>query len=159
MSNPIMPNGGNTSNHFLFLAVTGKGRSVALEVEAKRLGISYEELDRRMAPSDEQREQMMLQEEAEHRKEERRLQRVREAVWEAWSDDEDAFDRLHDALVSTVMDESPTRDQLKAVFMILPAKIIGLGISWSFDDTEVGDEMYQFIQDNKDAVLTRLAEK
>jgi hypothetical protein len=89
---------------------------------------------------------------------EERLLAIRQAVWDAWSDDERAFDRLHDVLVDALMPDSPlSRDQLKAVFMMLSAPIIGLGVAWGFNDTEVGDSMYRFIEDNAEAVLSRVA--
>lgn len=146
------------TQHTLILGATRRGKSRLLQTEAARLGISYEELERRLEPTDEQKEQMHMREEAEERKEEQRLQAVRQAVWDAWSDDEIAFSRIHDALVSTVMDKSPTEEQLKRVFMLLPATIIGRGVSWGFDDTEVGDDIYRFIEENEDAVQAKLAE-
>ncbi|MGZ0002921.1 hypothetical protein [Burkholderia gladioli] len=150
-------NGDDSPDHFMIAGTSGKGKSLLLQAEAARLGISYEELQRRLEPTDEQKEQIRMREEADERKAEQRLRAVREAIWDAWSDDEGAFSRLHDVLVSTVMDASPSRAQLKAVFMMLPATIIGKGISWNFDDTEVGDDMYQFVEENKEAVVAQLA--
>lgn len=148
--------GGNTQ-HLMIIGSTRKGKSLLLQAEANRLGISYEELERRLEPTAEQEEQMRMREEAEERKEEERLQAVRQAVWDAWSDDDSAFTRLHDAMVSTVMEESPSRAQMKAVFMLLPATVIGLGIAWGFTDTEVGDDIHRFIEENEDAVRATLA--
>jgi hypothetical protein len=84
--------------------------------------------------------------------EDARIQAVRQAVWDAWSDDEWAFSRLHDVLVDTVMEHAPSREQLKAVFMMLPAFLIGKGIAWGFNDTEVGDGMFRFVEENEPAV-------
>lgn len=98
-----------------------------------------------------------MQEQAEKEREAKRLDAVREAYWQA--SNEDDFDRLHDALVSTVMQDSanePTTEQIKALFMMLPAQIIGLGISWGFSDTEVGDDIYTFIEENRESVIERL---
>lgn len=147
---------GNTK-HLMIIGSTRKGKSMLLQAEANRLGISYDELERRLEPSVEQKEQMRLREEAEERKEEERLQAIRQAVWDAWSDDGSAFSRLHDAMVSTVMEDSPSQAQMKAVFMMLPATVIGLGVAWGFTDTEVGDDIYRFIEENEDAVRTTLA--
>ena len=86
-----------------------------------------------------------------------RLAAVREAYWQNSSENE--FYRVHDALVSTLMDKAPqgpTDDQVKALFMILPAPIIGLGVAWGFGDTEVGDAIFRFIVDNKKAVAAQL---
>ncbi|OAD16452.1 hypothetical protein [Achromobacter insolitus] len=160
MNTPIWTTGGNgedRSQHFMIIGSTGKGRSSLLQAEADRRGISYEELEHCLEPTKEQKEQMRMREEAEQQEEELRLQAVRQAIWDAWSDDESAFSRIHDALVSTVMDDSPSQAQLKAVFMMLSATIIGKGISWGFDDTEVGDDIYQFIEENKEAVVAQLA--
>jgi len=90
-------------------------------------------------------------------REEARLQSIRQAVWDAWSDDARAFDRLHDVLVDAVIGSSPSREQVKAVFMMLPAFIIGKAISWGLNDTEVGDNMYVFLEENEAAVRARLA--
>lgn len=160
MSVPIWTTGGNGEDrpqHFMIIGSTGKGRSSLLRAEAVRRGISYEELEHRLERTQEQKERMRMREEAGQREEEQRLQAVRQAIWDAWSDDESAFSRIHDALVSMVMDDSPSQVQLKAVFMMLPATIIGKGISWGFDDTEVGDDIYQFIEVNKEAVVAQLA--
>lgn len=67
--------------------------------------------------------------------------------------------RLHDALASTVFlnsNISPTIEQKKALFMMLPSTIIDLGFTWGFTDTVVGDEIYQFIEENMSIVKERL---
>jgi hypothetical protein len=51
---------------------------------------------------------------------------------------------------------SGTNEQVKALFLMLPAHIIGLGISWGFHDTEVGDGVYRFVEDNEDEVRAAL---
>ncbi|MFY1903644.1 hypothetical protein ACOTBZ_28565 [Achromobacter xylosoxidans] len=55
------------------------------------------------------------------------------------------------------MNAPPSLAQLKAVFMMLPATIVGTGLSWGFDDTEVGDDIHRFIDDNREAVVAQLA--
>lgn len=160
VSTPIWKAGGNGSDsltHYMIMGPTVRGKSLLLQAEADRLGISYEEVERRLEPTNEQRDQMRVREEGEERKEERRLQAVRQAIWDAWSDDDIAFSRIHDALVSTVMNDPPSLAQVKAVFMMLPAAIIGTGISWGFDDTEVGDDIHRFIHENREAVVAQLA--
>jgi hypothetical protein len=54
------------------------------------------------------------------------------------------------------LDEGPTDEQVKALFMILPKHIIGEGISWGFNDTVVGDNTYEFVQDNEEEVRKAL---
>ena len=56
-----------------------------------------------------------------------------------------------------VMENSPTQEQLKAVFMLLPANIIGQGISRGFEGTDFGDEIYRFIGENEGIVRAKLA--
>ena len=160
MNTPIWMsvNGGENSQHIMIIASSRKGRSRLLEAEALRLGITYEELEHRLEPSAEEKEQMRMQRDAEEQLEEQRLQVVRQAIWDAWSDDVAAFSRIHDALVSTVMDDAPSVEQIKAIFMMLPATIIGGGISWGFTDSEVGDDIYQFIEENEDAIKAKLAD-
>ena len=43
--------------------------------------------------------------------------------------------------------------QIKAFFMMLPADIIGSALSWGFSDTEVRERTYEFVEQNKQAVL------
>jgi hypothetical protein len=62
-------------------------------------------------------------------------------------------------LVDTVfegLDEGPTDGHVKALFMMLPAHLIGLGISWGFNDTEVGDAAYRFVDENEEEVRAAL---
>ena len=158
MNTPIWvstPDGQHASHH-LIVGQSGKGKSVLLQLEAARLGISYEELQLRYAPTEEEEAQMRIKVEEQAVTEARRLQAVRSAVWEAWLDDEWAFSRLHDVLVDTVARNGLSREQLKAVFMLLPASLIGKGISWGFTDTEVGDDMHEFVEDNRETILAVL---
>lgn len=148
--------GNDSSEHYMVMGITGKGRNPMLQAEADRLGISYEELERRLEPTDEQKERARIREQSKERKEEQRLQVVRQAIWDAWSEDENAFSRLYDELVLAVMKESCSRVQLKAVFMLLPAMIVGKGIAWGFDDIEVVGDMREFLEENKDIVVALL---
>ncbi|PNE59911.1 hypothetical protein A8H39_01830 [Paraburkholderia fungorum] len=142
--------------HVLIIGSTAKGKSRLLEEEAKRLGITTEELERRLEPSDAEKEQMRMQRDAEEQREEQRLQAIREATWDAYSDDDSEFSRIHDALAATVVDGVPSASQVKVLFMILPASIIGQGIAWGFTDTEVGDQIYRFVEENDESVRAAL---
>lgn len=146
-------------HHMMILGTSGRGRSLLLQAEADRLGISYDELLKRMEPTPEQKEQARMRGEEKKQRDNARLNAVREAYWAATSADDSDLYRLHDALVSTVMQESPTLEQQKALFMMLPPQIVGLGIAWGFGDTEVGDDIYRFIEENRDAVIERLGLK
>lgn len=69
------------------------------------------------------------------------------------------FSRVHDALceaMSQDLETGPTFEQIKVFVKMLPQNIVGKGISWGFDDTEVGDEVYVFAQENKDLVMEKL---
>ena len=100
-----------------------------------------------------------MTEEQEEKKEAARLAALRQVVWDQWRDDTDDFARIHDVLVDTLFaeaEEGPTDEQVKSLFLMLPAHIIGLGISWGFDDTEVGDGVYRFVEDNEEEVREAL---
>ncbi len=87
----------------------------------------------------------------------KRLNAVREAYWNSTPEDSFDLDALHDALLDIEGLESPSRDQQKALFMMLPEAIIGSGISWGFRDTEVRDEIHGFVAKNMEAVVKRIA--
>ena len=143
--------------NFLFFGTTGRGRSAAVHAEAFRRGVSYEEMLKELEPTAEQKAAGSSLEAVEREQESKRLTAVREAYWQNSSESE--FCRIHDVLVSTLMEKAPqgpSNDQLKAFFMLLPAHIVGLGVSWGFNDTEVGDAVYRFIEDNKSGVTACL---
>ena len=47
--------------------------------------------------------------------------------------------------------------QLKEVFDAFPQELIGNGIKWGFDDTEVRGEIIEFIENNQVALKSRMA--
>lgn len=148
---------GDSCHHTLLLGQTRRGKSAVIEAEALRRGISCEELLKELEPTEAQKEATRVREQAEQERVAHRLAAIREAYWQASSESD--FYRLHDALVSTVMVGSgsgPTQDQIRALFSMLPAQIIGQGIAWGFGDTEVGDDIYTFIEGNREAVIERL---
>jgi len=143
--------------HIMILGQTGRGKSALLQAEAIQRGISYDELLKEIEPTEAQKESAKMHEQAEEERDTKRLTAVREAYWQTSSERD--FYRLHDALVSTLMtgaENGPTAEQLKALFMMLPARIVGLGIAWGFDDTEVGDDIYRFIEEHESAVADQL---
>lgn len=108
-------------------------------------------------PTAEEMERARKHEQAEHERVNKRLNAVREAYWQTSAEGD--FYSLHDALVSTVMKGSrisPTQHHIKALFMMLPASIIGQGVAWGFGDTEVGDDIYSFVEKNQSAVIKQL---
>jgi hypothetical protein len=75
---------------------------------------------------------------------------IKESLWDFYGCD--SFSRLHDCLIEFYDDV--TEDHVYKLFLMLPDFIIGLGISWSFNDTEVGDAVYSFIETNTEMVDT-----
>lgn len=154
MTTPIaITLGAGEGHHTMIIGTTGQGKSVLLQAEATRLGITYEELLERMEPTAEQKERERMQQEQEDRAEEARLNAVKEAFWANTPDGHHDFDQLHDVLVVTDVAESPAPEQIKALFMMLPADIIGSALAWGFGDTEVRERTYEFVEQNKQAVL------
>jgi hypothetical protein len=137
------------SSHILILGSTRAGKSPLLEAEAKRRGISYEELLRQMEPTEEQKEQARKMTEARKQKELVRLNAVREAYWGASDPASGEFDTIDDALREFCGIESATVGQRKKAFCMLPETILGAGIQWGFDDTEVRDSIWRFVEEKK----------
>lgn len=139
--------------HTMILGTSGQGKSVLLQAEALRLGITSEELLQRMEPTEEQKEQHRMRQQEEDRAEDQRLNAVREAFWRNTPQGHNDLDQLHDVLVMSDIVKEPTPEQIKAFFMKLPADIIGSALSWGFSDTEVRERTYEFAQQNKQTVL------
>ena len=142
--------------HTMTLGTSGQGKSVLLQAEALRLGITYEELLQRLEPTEEQKEEQRMRQEEENRVEDQRLKAVREAFWHNTPEGHHDLSQLHDVLVVSDIAEEPTADQIKAFFMMLPADIIGSALSWGFSDTEVRERTYEFVEQNKHAVLAAI---
>lgn len=126
--------------------------SVFLQAEARRLGITYDELLKRMEPTDEQKQKTVEIVEELKRKEDHRLQMVRDAYWSVSDIDGLEFATIHDALIEFCGIDVPTNTQSKTVFDLLPFEIIGNGIRWGFSDTEVRDDIYIFVRENAESV-------
>jgi hypothetical protein len=139
--------------HTMILGTSGQGKSVLLQAEARRLGITYEELLQRMEPTEGQKEQQRIHQEAVDQAEEQRLNAVREAFWQNTPAGHHDLRQIHDVLGASDIVAEPTADQIKALFMMLPADIIGSALSWGFSDTEVRERVYEFVEQNKQTVL------
>jgi hypothetical protein len=137
------------------VGTTGRGKSSLLQAEADRLGISYDDLLRRMEPSPEQKEMEQTQWREAQQKQAIRLAAVCEAYWVSSTSTNESTN-MHDALVIADITSSPTLEQQKALFMMLPSEIIGEGIAWGFSDTVVQDSICQFVSDNREAVVERV---
>lgn len=138
--------------HVFIVGSSGKGRSRRLEAEAERLGISLEELERRLEPSEEQKATHRQAAESARQRDAVRLQAVRDAWWAASVGMPNELNELHDVLSVQCECENPTDAQLKAVFDLLPAECIGDIISWGLGDTEVRDQVWVFATENADIV-------
>lgn len=97
-----------------------------------------------------------MHQEEEDRAEDQRLNAVREAFWHNTPEGHRDLSQLHDVLVVSDIVEEPMADQIKAFFMMLPADIIGSALSWGFSDTEVRERTYEFVEQNKQAVLAAI---
>lgn len=138
--------------HVLLLGTSGRGKSVLLEQLAVERGVSVDELARECAPTP---EQLVAERQAcdiRRQQDLARLQAVRDAYWVRTDHDECEFSSIHDGLVAFCAIEQPTTAQLKVVFDLMPAEVIGNGIRWGFDDTEVRDEVYAFVRDHADTI-------
>lgn len=144
-------------HHTFIIGTHMRGKSANLEGEAERLGISYDEMLKRMEPTPEQHEAVRMCREQRKHKEAARLSAVREAFWAGTDDNDSEFDNLHDALISAKIVEEPTPTHVKALFMMLPDTIIGQGIAWGFNDTEVRESIHRFVGENREAVAQRVA--
>lgn len=142
--------------HTMVVGTTQSGKSGYLQAYADRLGISYDELLKSMDPTEEQKAAAMALQEQRRKRAETRINAVREAYWAGSDTDGDFsdFDNLYDALTISNIVEMPSLEQIKTLFMMLPAEIIGQGIAWGFTDTEVRESIYNFVADNREAVIT-----
>jgi len=84
-----------------------------------------------------------------------RINAIRQIYWNASVDLND-FAALDRALVSVMDIAKPTLSQRKALFDMLPQSVLGFGIQWGFDDTDVCDVIADFAQSNKEALLTKI---
>lgn len=141
---------GELETSVLFAGITGRGKSVLLQRCAEdlssALGISIEEAFERLKPTPQELAQRQNEIEKERQREARRMHAVKEAYWQN-SEIED-FNRIHDCC-SDIMGVSPTDGQIKKIYDVLPDDVIHLGMQFGFGDTEVGDDAYRFIEDNK----------
>lgn len=138
--------------HTLVIGPTRKGTSALLQAEASRLGISYEEMERRLEPTVEQKANARMKQEERDRREAARLDAVRQAYWDNTDKAGADLHVLSDALTATGISANPTIQQQRILFMMLPASVFGQGVSWGFSDTEVREQVHAFVAENRDAV-------
>lgn len=145
----FMPSGGAMSGvqHTLILGTTGRGKSLLLQQEAERLGITVEELENRLEPSAEQKAAEQQREASERDRRFRQLQAVRDAWWQG-SNESDVVE-LRWAVQEHLGIEASSVDVLKAAFDQLPADLMGDIIRWGMSDTEVRESIWDFVRDNQ----------
>ncbi len=148
---------GSGANHTLLLASTRKGKSKLVQAEADRLGISYEEMERRLEPTTEEKEQERMRQEEVDRRAARRLDAVRMAYWDNTEESDSDLYPLANALSAEGIATEPTMEQQRLLFMMLPADVFGQGVSWGFSDTEVRGQIYTFVAENRDAVAKAIS--
>lgn len=141
---------GSQSGHVLLLSTTRKGKSMLVQSEAKRLGISYEEMERRLEPTVERKEKARMKRQEQDRREAVRLDAVYKAYWDNTDKPDSDLSPLVSALAGIVAE--PTVEQQRILFMMLPAHVFGQGVSWGFSDTEVRGQVYRFVEENHDVV-------
>lgn len=138
--------------HTLVLGSSRKGKSRLVQAEADRLGISYEEMELRLEPTAEQKEKARMKQEDRDRRDVVRLDAVRRAYWDNTDKADSDLHVFSDALSAAGIAASPTVQQQRILFMMLPASAFGQGVSWGFSDTEVREQVHIFVAENRDAV-------
>lgn len=137
-------------NHIFILGTTGKGRSSFIG-EAQQTSLFEDDS-----------ELYNNQQKKKDNKRTQRLQNIREAYWLSTLEiDSELFEfaTIHDSLVEFLNIKDPTIDEQKVVFDLLPQHIIGAGISWGFNDTEVRDNIYTFVQKNIQLIQEQIFQK
>lgn len=135
------------------LGTTGRGKSRLIQAEADRLGITYDEMERRMQPSEEQLARQRQIDDANRKARAVRLNAMKEAYWANTPKDSSDRHQLRSAIVELGASENPTEAQAKALLMCLPADLFSQAIAWGITDTEVRDSLYTFISENRQLVV------
>lgn len=143
------------SNHVMQIGSTGRGKSSMIEAEAKRRGISYEEVEREWEPSLEEKQREELREQAARVKSDLRITAVREAYWNATAPEFSEFDSMFDTL-NEFYDKEVTIDHVRKLFNMIPGDLIGEGVKWGFSDSGVRDSVFEFVEENKNIVGTEV---
>lgn len=129
MSVPIFAlNNGDISRHFLIVGTSGRGKSIFGDTE----------------PTEAQRQAYADRQEQRERMRQARLAAVCEAYWAGTEPDSGEFSSMADSLTA-VLGISPTSEQVKTLLLALPEEIVGQGIAWGFDDTEVRDAVHSYV--------------
>lgn len=152
---------GGTLGHSCVVGTMAKGKSRIVDQfmkeEAARRGIPVEDLILEMASKlDAEGPSSVQFMEKEHKEvSDKRLDAVKAAYWEATPEDDtySLSDVLHQHISGV---DKFTMEQKKAVFMMLPSRVIGLIVSWGMDDTVARDEIYEFVESHVGEVLAAM---
>lgn len=142
---------GGDMGHSYMVGTTAMGKSRIIDQftkeEAARRGIPVEDLILEMASKLDSQEPLSIHfKQAEQKKmSDKRLDAVKAAYWEATPEDDtySLSDVLHQHISGV---DKFTMEQKKAVFMMLPSRVVGLIVSWGMDDTVARDEIYEFVE-------------
>lgn len=140
--------------HTIVVGITGKGKSVILEEEAKRLGITYDELLKRMEPTEEQKATMEANKQKRAEEQRAKDSTIRNAIWATF--DQSDIDEFLDALKVILEINEPTKSNVKEVFFALDMSIVGNIVSWGVGDTPTREAIWEFVRENKTLLLDSL---
>ncbi len=151
--NTFFMNSESVAEHIFMLSSSGKGRSFFIAQEALKRGISYEEVEKELEPTEEQK--AVQKERAMKRKayEQKRFEAVRKAFWENSDPDDWELYVLDDCISSLIPDagEIP-HHQRESLFMSLPDDIVYSAIKYGISDSVVRDDIYAFAKNNVDLI-------
>lgn len=61
------------------------------------------------------------------------------------------FDHMHDVIYD-VLGYEPTNEQIQAIWDKLPEEIQGTAIQWGCSDTVFREDMYEWLEENKETI-------
>lgn len=151
--NTFFMNSESVAEHIFMLSSSGKGRSSLIAQEALRRGLSYEEVEKELEPTEEQK--AVQKERAMKRKEyeQKRFEAVRKAFWENTDPDDPELYVLGDCISSLIPnDVEISHHQRESLFMSLPDDIVYSAIKYGISDSVVRDDIYAFAKNNVDLI-------
>lgn len=136
---------------------TRQQRRKAERNEAKNNGITYEEAKKSFEPTEEEKLKEEQKERSHMEKDDKRLQLLKDTYWNAEASLD--LDCIDTSLVSFSEIKNPTQEQIRVIFNMLPQEIFGLGVQWGFRDTEVGESIHEYIEENIESILKNIEDK
>lgn len=158
--NMLFMNSESVAEHIFILASSGKGRSSLIAQEALRRGLSYEEVEKELEPTEEQK--AVQKERAMKRKEyeQKRFEAVRKAFWENTDPDDPELYVLGDCISSLIPnDVEISHHQRESLFMSLPDDIVYSAIKYGISDSVVRDDIHLYVKNNVDKIKKILDSK